>query len=127
MKKRLKWTKIQKNWEMEWRKKIYYDETTVITSRSEHQRCVQWPFGTNIAFELHYLMPTFPFNRFSIGFTAEITYGAHSLLFPIGQCTPAERTSPCNHLGMNWDQFTNAILRSGLVPFMYSLPGSVED
>ena len=46
----------------------------------------------------------------------------HSSVFYL-QCASAEKTSPCDHLGMNWDQFTKEILQSCLVPFMSCLPG----
>ena len=107
LKIRLEWSRLRRNWELQWRKKIFCDETTVVTGQSGHQKRVRRPSRVDIAFDPKYLAPAFTSSRFSVSICAGITYGAHSALFPIRQRKPAERT-PSDHLGMNSDQYRSS-------------------
>jgi hypothetical protein len=88
---------------------------------------VRRPAGTKIAFEDRYLAPTFSSGRISICVRTAITHDYHTPLIFIRKRTPEERTSNRDKLGMNTTQYATEILEPHPVPFIYSLPGNLED
>ena len=107
-------SRLRRNWDWQRRKKISYDE---VSGRHGYRKRVRRPSGTNIAFDPHYLAPTFTSNRFSVASCWNHLLTVSYLSARSGRDPPM----------MNSGQFTNEILRLDLVPFIHSLPGSIED
>ena len=69
---------------------------------------------------------SFRSNRITIGCWAAITYGSRTPLVGIRQCTPDERTSKRDRLGLNAQQYADEINEPFLIPYLLSLDVPLE-
>jgi hypothetical protein len=128
MRKRYRWCRERKRWDlMQWRKVVYCDEKILNSGRSGKSKLVRRPPGVSTAFQLRYLQPTFQSGRFSVLVAAGITYGAHTPLVVFHKRTPDERRHKRDKLGVDSEQYVKEFLEPHLVPLIYSLPGRPED